>query len=837
MIAEILAEPMNQWLAHYYLQVPPAMLKAVDSRAPVPSWYSEARIRFADPAGRQLRTHGEMALVVRCARYAWESSRTNEDDGVWLDILSDRWSAPGALKSEDGLRAFYEMFIYLLRGRERCGLEASIPTYIDAVISFNSLGLARDIECFASYLVSGAQGGIIKIARVETKALFKKLLSWVGDRVASAPGPVVLSELLIARGALVAPDYMVASDTPTTGFLEELATETLEWWTRALDTGEGLHLFPILELRELVNKKAPILCHSVSFDEFIERLDRVSANRVAGGALAATTRDRAISLLQAGKTLEALPPILAARRHWHNGDSIRMSLISSIIAVDCLIDLGLFWAAKRTIFDIVSMCERVGSKDNGDLLTSALFKLGLIECRLGDWATSVQSYAVALRLHNKFAADPYNVEKHECLTSGFFHLVNMVIAGEMVAPGFQEWALISAAEWDLDDDLARFRDDIRQNWRKAGIDGGDGAEDFPLSEAPLADVRPLRYARWSALGCQWIFSWPNDYDVEAAAIELLATIQIMLAGIAKRHKHLMPCSVRVDVRSWVEGEVPVEHVLGEPGINLIARMPIVDNAGDSAMNPRTIALVIATSILEMVSVDKDIANILPKLAGSLVGDAIFVGASPKEGREQIFPREVWQQIRSIRLGNDVVMRIAPQLCADLPFLQGVSPLYNAEESMSKNARRYDVAFKAAEPVLRAHGGNPEFKNLVGDLRAEGWLDWQIASAIAPAALSVHVGSRRTAQSSLDETERELRLGLESAYSGRYSAPEWSPVFVVAIRQTLIVGLFGAFAAWGLRTPQSVPDVDAVKRFLAERFHHFSDDIAAENRSTFPWEVG
>lgn len=835
-IAEALGERPNRWLAQHYLQVPGEMLRPSTPEPEVPNWYREARDRFSDPTRRRLETHGEVALVVRCARHAWEDLTSIEDDGLWLDILSDMWGAPGGRETEAGLRAFYEMFVYLLRGRRRCGLEDHIPTYVDAVLRFDHIGLSHDIQCFASYLITGVKQRIISMPFAAAKEQFDKLLAWIEMNIDTAPGPVIQSDLLIARGSLVGPSFATENGEPTRIPVERIATETLTWWTRAIDVGEPLNSFPILLLREMVNRLTPVLCESAEFDDFVSRLDKVSESRVTGDALAATTRDRAMALFNAGKPLEALTPMLAARRYWHNGDRIRGSLLSSIFTVECMRQLGLLWAAKRTLYDMISVCNRVGAKEHGDILTASVFSLAEVEYLLGDWATAMHSYSFALVLQGHFAPDPWNWEKHKRLQDSIFYLVNMIIAGEIAAPGFRAWALKVVSAWELDNELARLGDTVTKNWHLQGIVGGPVPEGCPFFEPPLADTLPTRLARWAALGCRWMFRWKNEYSTESVAMELLATVQVLLAGLAKRYRHLIPCEVRVEIRLWEAGKAPIEQIMGEPGASFIVRLPVADDTSDSTMDLRTVTLFVATQVVGAVSVDKDVDDFLPKLTGTLLRDAIFVGASPAEGREQAFPRDHWDRIRAAPMPQGKRMSIPLRECQGLPWMDGESPLYDREEAAAKNRLRHERGFTSAAPVLHAHSSNPKFRLFVDELRREGWLDWQIMSALAPASVSVAENAMRKSRLNAQDIERVIDAGMKSARSGNYAAPAWSAEFERAIRDSLSCSLISALQVWGLGIYHPVPDLKALRRFLSERFHHFADHTPVAERARFPWDA-
>ncbi|MCK6527212.1 hypothetical protein L6R50_06480 [Myxococcota bacterium] len=835
-IAELLADPANRWLAQHYLSVPEGML-GHEAGGPVrPGWYEDAKRRFGNPAERYIATHAELDLVVRCARHAWETDGLEADDGLWLDLLSDLWGAPGGFTTEYGLRAFYEAFVYLLRGRDRCGLEAHIPAYVAGLVSADDLGLARDLECFASYLAGGVACGHIALDRTVARDLFQTLITWIEAKIESPPGPLVLSDLLVARGLV---EFSAASlgDTPLSeDVLASLATETLRWWTRALDVGEKLVSFPLLRLGGLLANIAPALVASPDYDAFVERLDRACEQRHASEGLAATMRDRAVGFLKAERYLDALSPMLGAKRHWHNGDRIRGSLLASMLAEQCVERLGLVWAAKRLLYDVAAVCNRTGDRQHGGLLTDAVFHLAEVEYLSGEWATALHTYRLGLALHLEYAPDPWNFEKHARLLQGAFYLLNMLVAGDLVAPGFRAWGEKVVESWDLADDLARFAETVRGTWEAQGIAQGVVGADWPLHGPPLADLASTRRARWQALGLTWEVTWRRDYELEALGTELAAVLQLVQAGLAKRYRHLLPTTVAVEVVPWREGQVPVQPMPALRGVGFRVMLPASESREDPTHDLRSVALFAATKVIEAVSVDPDLADQLPRLVGNVIPDGLFVGGGVLEGRGSLRPLGTWREVVSAPspTGPGVHLESAP--ATGLPWQGGTSPLFDRASAGEKLRNRYDGGFRSARPVLDAHGSRPELHRLVTELRTDGWLDWQIASALAPAAVRDYANDLKRRGRSDRAVQEAMRDGMRQARTGNYRVPPWSESFAQSVRLCLRASLVSALQAWGLGLNHSSPEMDALRRFLDERFEHFTHDLSLTERQCFPWEA-
>ena len=189
-------------------------------------------------------------------------------------------------------------------------------------------------------------------------------------------------------------------------------------------------------------------------------------------------------------------------------------------------------------------------------------------------------------------------------------------------------------------------------------------------------------------------------------------------------------------------------------------------------------------IFEAVSVDPDLRDRLPELVGNMIADGLFVGGGVLEGRGSLLPMEAWREVMSAPAPAEPGMRLAAVPETDLPWRTERSPLFDEASAEEKLRDRYEGGFRSAKPFLEAHGSRPELHRLVAELRADGWLDWQIASAFAPAAVSDYANDLRRHGASLQAVQQAMQDGMEKAMAGKYSVPPWSESFAQSVRLCL-----------------------------------------------------
>jgi hypothetical protein len=239
-------------------------------------------------------------------------------------------------------------------------------------------------------------------------------------------------------------------------------------------------------------------------------------------------------------------------------------------------------------------------------------------------------------------------------------------------------------------------------------------------------------------------------------------------------------------------------------------------------------------IIEGASVDSDLKDRLPDIVGNLIADGLFVGGDVLEGRRCLMPVETWREAMSAPAPpSDAQLEEFP--ATKLPWRVGRSPVFDELSAEEKLRNRYDGGFRTAKPVLEAYGSQPDFRRLVSDLRADGWLDWQIASALAPAAVNAHANDLFERGASREAAEHAAEDGMRAAKAGECSVPPWSESFVQSVHPTLQVSLVSALRTWGLDVNHPQIDTVALRRFLSERFGHFDHDLPIGQRPGFPWE--
>ena len=122
--------------------------------------------------------------------------------------------------------------------------------------------------------------------------------------------------------------------------------------------------------------------------------------------------------------------------------------------------------------------------------------------------------------------------------------------------------------------------------------------------------------------------------------------------------------------------------------------------------------------------------------------------------------------------------------------------------------------------------NSDIMDTIMKLRDEGWLDWQILSAIADITLNYRLRQQGiTDKQLLTEKFFEQMLIEENEDDIVIPTSEFSEENFI---MSLDFNLISTLRIWGLECHQDTPDFPAIKDFLDVRYNNRTDDIDHED---------
>jgi len=794
-IAELLSDPDIFWIASKYLEIPAAQFPDRGG----PSWYAELaeRVRHGN---RDCATHGQFLDLKRLIRHATVTDGLKSDVPHWIAMLA---KAP---KFDAQLRraAMYETFVASLRALGSLeGYEEEIKRYFGDVDATTSSADLRDAAVLISFCIGALYQNTLRFDGATLVALQAKVIARVDALLAESPRPNTRCSLLDVR--------WFATLTPTPNQLnpERNLDVAFPWLEQLAESVGDAPLFPLENLIDNLTKFQKLIpvTDRRRYQALTAKLDAALAEREGASAVAEKLRDRAIAFLDADEPLVALRFIHDANVGWFTSETLRGSLLAQLTLATIYASLGLCKAAQY--FALAEAFIAINSDNPGIRGMSSRGILAAAEHAYvaGEWLRFLTLAELGLTAHGQLAPDAGDLDRYPEVTRIASCAVSVVAVLEKVAPQSAANALVRIRAWGLDwllDDMLKaarsglVEKSVETVWREA---------EKRLWGPPLADAGPTRRAEWRQFGLRWRFEWANENRIAAAAEELIATLQIALADLAEEDLCLLPLDVLVEVRLGPFSIVREHSNTEAHWILTILESEDADQA----------SLATAAAVLHELSVlpsEAFIAVLETRLKSGLSSKVFIAKPYSSLFRDFVQARELEAAAAASPLSLGFCTREHPALA----WCVTPGPYYTQEDPREVCERRYARLLPALCQLLPSLRMNRLFRETLANLRADGWRDWHVLSAVYTTAINY------LAQ---NETPRLEKLKeLHAAYDIGAPLPNSVPSEIFteeALRWSQDLNMVSTLRGLGHELHQPTPHFRGIERFLAERYRYWEGD--------------
>ena len=815
-IASLLAEPDNFWIARRFLEVPDAMAPTAPSG---PEWYAAAKARWAERT-EPAATWGELDDLRRSGREVVFGDGPPADTEFWLERLRPIADAGG---SRLGRSAFYQLAVLSLRGTGSLhGLEAEFDAFFAAVGDLEGEGELEDAQVLLSYVATAARIGQANIDPDKIDQWREALAARLDEELSAATTPGRRCSLLFIRGGL----HLVCPGTAAP-YSDAALDAALTTWGALVQLSDDAPFFPIDRLGNVVTVIAPALVGRTGYAAFVKALDEKTAARSGQLAAAGAHRDRAMNLYRAGRTLDALDDLHRARVGWMAEDTLRGSLLATMIMIGCYERLGLGMAVKFHALAVAGIALKRGDETVMDLAAQALFVAARSEYEHGNWLAAVELAEVGIILYDNFHHAPWQEDDEH--RDGIFMVL---FAPYGLAKRFEP-AAVPALREALE--VHGLLDQLSEPGPWSETTEEEAADQIldQLGAVPFADAGTIRALAWSALGVEWRVSFATDYETALAAERFAAYLQILLVHVAREDLCLLRMPVRVEVT--LADITTAVQAPDEDGIvwQLSLRRGVGEGAASvEEVQRETSGAAVALLLGGTVLSDEAADAFLERLASDELFSKLTPGGIYDDLYATVVSRERWDLARRAechRLGDrdTVVGETSEELGPTL----GLGPTYSHAQALEFLANRYDHLTKATALTRLRLAGDPAFVEAVRALRSEGWLDWHIMNAVNSVASNYRARLVARTEEEFRQATRHWLWHVEDDNSPPVPAAQFT---VDALREAHLVAGLSCLRTWGLRSRQLVVDPASVDAFLKERYRHYEDDVPHDD--PFPAEL-
>lgn len=858
-LATLLAERDLVWIAEQYLQLPATMIPHYASEDALPDWYSH-NLSVLRNAERPLQSAGDLATVRDGLRHATFDDETRADLPEWLGYAQQLASRVN--DSDDGLgadissRAKYEIVVATLRGLNSFdGVEHLAFEFFEHAARSDSVAIVDDASVLLMYC-SGAWARRLGALGADDLLRHATVLREHADdligRVDPTTHPTAYAQLLaVAAHLALHPDWpnidrpdAEALPTPQETSLDLMAArdagelpgipaaaaehlnvtaamDRLEAFARHLPNAPGLPVESLCDVFELLT---PVLAHDHRYAQVRDALDQAVADVEGGSAVAERCRNRAITLFKSGQPLQALRELHDAKVNWWHGDTMRGSLLAMRFIARIYDELNLPHAAKQYALAAATVASATGRTDLGDLVPGAFLEASDYMYRAGAWLDVTAMSTITRLAHAHYAEHAFDFEAHPDLASLEFNQVMVLLAAQVHRPALVPWIEQELARTGYDQDIVPIAEHAREAFSASEAELVRRCDE-QLAGRPFSDTGPRRTLTFAALGTSWTLTCRNDRLSVLACERLAATVQILMADLALGD----PVFVHGDVTVEVSVQTPLdksETVRFRPdndGVTCTVYLTPHSASGDMETIQRDLvsSVVYLLSHLSLLPYE----GFMEQLGSSLEQGLLHKVTSgrPYDETADLFGAEHYDSIA--RLPSSRLE--GPEEAAwtsRLPAPDDAGTGYDRDKAVERIVERYEYLPTLLIQTLPRILDDADVRAVLQQLRAEGWLDWQLLLAVHNVAMNARLG-REGVDVTISTPENRKRL---TAFARRPETDASEPVPLAffsdqALRMQLNIGVLSALSQLGLQSHTESPAFASILRALRHRFAFGSDD--------------
>ena len=846
-IADLLAQPEGFWIAEHFLSLPAEIRPVASSDdADLPDAYVARRRKWRE--GRDLYptlgTFLDLRAGIRESLYR-ESARN--DLPFWLSLMRELLAICG-LPSHIQQRARYELAVVTLRGTgDLRPVDDVVRVYLDESLQEREPAYLEDASTLLMYAKSAARLGVTTIRAAELENWSVELARHIDERIPDET-PHRRASLLYSLGFLglhpalsdeqlpdppvcgtgsedidtVAPPWALLDSTLPEDYVCRDAPRTLSAWTELVENLDETPLFPLETLAAMLQLLLPLWSTQPEWRRLLDLVDDEIGSREGRNAVAERARARSKALMNEGFNLEALEELHRARVDWWSGDTARGSVLASLVIAHVYQKLRLYTAAKA--YALAAATIAASDDDLADLAPQGLFMAALSEFLSGAWYGAATLYGLGLSAQYQMDPSGIDLGEDELIDGAVLHLTYISLCARQVdvalQVAMQEIVDRSGLGELVDGVIDQVSDSGKWSWDSFGEDN--------LSDPPFSDLGHTRRIRFAALGTNWTVVAANDNDSVGVAERFSAGVQTVLAALAREDLCLVPTEITVRIEAIQETDSELlEHIEALPSNEGRKwRVRLVSTGSSSSTSRERInreLTTVLTTILREASLlpTNDFLAVVQRAFERGLGHKLSAAVQLEEfvtmfstnrdnacaGRSVEVP---WGGLEGTFATSE-----------ELRWQDGPGPTYSSEKARQFLQTRYEALAQSVRITAAVLCRSEEFRPTLQALRADGWLDWHILTAISNIAMNY-----RFPLSSTPPTEEYLKEMFRSASSPESAtAPpvpvsQFTPERMQTMRQAAMMSLL---RNWDLECCQSTPDLPAIERLLAARYGYWDED--------------
>lgn len=784
---------------------------------------------------------GEFLEVLNSANYCRVSPYLEEHSSLWLTLLSsyiDHADTPDRYRQ----KAIYEFLWLSLRPswfKIPNGTLAShgelIKKYFSKINEFTDHDSVEDHFSLLQIIRASIAMGKCDLPMQETDEWLKMIGDIIQKEAKSATDPAQKCYWLELMAEFLAHPLSLDGKEPDMDKVFETYGEVLKLIPQAA-------LYNVSRLSDRINQVIKIYIQLKMDRDKIRRLEALSDqimphvnDRGGTHATAKVYRDRAIKYLESEDPLqlgEALSYLHMAKELWFNAGFNQGFLLSLLNISQVYSAFHMNFAAKYYALSAAWFCVHNNPERYIPRMTTAFGLMCDADFKQGSWISALDSFRYYVRSRLEWEAKGID-DPDTILKKTFMNVAGILCMAPKITPHVS--GFIEFHKQSMGPIYTEYLEPLQQVFEKQLdkeplIDLVSRLCDAP----PINDIGPKRTIEWKAFGSVWSVTFPNTWEYCSVGEEFAAFMQILLVELASTNTdlHCIKTHIEIDLE-MIDGVKQPEQLPSNHYFRWKVFTKITESADAFEQKYQMGSLTVtARMLLRDVSMlkDDDVVKIVMGLLehGGLDHKAM-AGSLYQRIYRGLFSKESFEESQR-HLFNKETLTIEITEAAPLTWNADLSSYYSQEDSLAQIKGRYENALKGAHLTIDHLKKDRGYKKWIDDLRAKGWLDWQILMAMYNHILSYKASLPIRGQSfPNEETHRrayesefeKIRRDDESVNYVQFPLEYFTgQEFELQLNHTGYL----VMRTWGLENLASFPNFPAIRELLNKRFNYDKDDV-------------
>ena len=810
-------------------------------------WYHEVFTKWHEVGTPTDFRVGEFYEVLQAVSFCRQNARLGAHDAFWLEMLG--WYIDELVEQPEFCKkALYEL-IWL---RLRPTMSLTLPTgtfigseeYIREYFSdFSAFPNAADFEDVLSLLLlvhAAGKMGKSGVGKEESKAWLHGLEAHLEEKLTNTSNPSDACQLLECIFTIrLQIERKNRDEARIATIMEPLETLAAHLPSAQLynvnQLSDRIHEFTRF-LIKLSKDENELLIEAL--EEYTKSLNVVVVQRMGGHEAARKLVARGAEYLEDHKPaslLKTLQYFHEAKDLWLQGETFGGYALALLNIAQVYSATGMNLAAKYYALLAAWVCFQK-EKDDRKLVKRIAQGFGLMfhaDFQQGAWFSALTDFEQYIKAFHLFDTQPIDGDDSEIPLKTITDYAMLLYAAPLLIPEMRSLidTKIVAAGYLTEDYIIPMHEQLATNLPSDKLPAVFARK---LADTPLNDVGAERHIRFAALGLSWYIQFANNAQLAALGEEFCALLQILLVEVAlsKVDFHLTQGSVKICAELTDSGRGP-EQLPGDTAYSWKVFLQEIDSPNPEAVKMGiagvTIALRQILSEISLLPAQEFEAAFVSLFEKNNLADKTLQFTSYQRMYRSLFSPTEYAEAERQALPPLSAMPGLPVKNEAMPWKNGQSAKYNKEVARRRISERYANAIRGLHLTLAKLKLDEGYEDWLHKLRQEGWLDWQITSAMLCFVVDYKT-QRELAGQEFTSKEGHFQAMRETFH--RYLNLDESECYCVfpltafqspGFKKQLKMGVMSLLRSFGLENKSRFPNIEAIHTLLQVRFNLRKDN--------------